>query len=351
MDIETYYEQAVELLQALIATPSYSREEDATADLLVKWLAARGITCSRKGNNVWATHFFSADKETLLLCSHHDTVRPAAGYTRQPFSPSIEDGCLYGLGSNDAGASLVALAATFLYLLRQGDARYNLVFAAVAEEEVSGPGGISLLLPELPELDCAIVGEPTQMQMAVAERGLLVLDCTCYGVAGHAARNEGENALYKALGDIQKLLSFQFEKKSELLGAVSLNVTGIQTENKAHNVVPDRCSYVVDVRVNECYTHEAVVDSIRQLVSAEVQPRSLRLRSSMIPLAHELVQKGLSLGMGYYGSPTLSDKALMPFPALKLGPGDSARSHTADEFIYLHEIRQAIRQYIELIKV
>ena len=350
MSIDTAYEQALDLLQALIAIPSYSREENATADLLVNWFAARGITCSRKGNNVWAQYIFSPGQETLLLCSHHDTVRPAAGYTKHPFSPFIEEGRLYGLGSNDAGASLVAMAATFLYLVQRGAARYNLVFAAVAEEETSGNGGISLLLPELPQLHCALVGEPTMMQMAVAERGLLVLDCTSCGVAGHAARNEGESALYKAVVAIQQLQELHFEKVSELLGAVSLNVTGIQTENKAHNVVPDRCTFMVDVRVNELYTHEAVLDRIRQTIDAEVQPRSLRLRSSMIPLKHELVQKGLSMGMGYYGSPTLSDKALMPFPALKLGPGDSARSHTADEFVYLQEIRQGIEGYIELIK-
>lgn len=348
--MEKWYKASHDLLKQLIATPSFSGEEDATATIIQKWLQANGVNCRRKGNNVYAHKIVDADKKTLLLNSHHDTVRPASGYTKDPFAPVVEDGKLYGLGSNDAGASLVALAVTFLYFAEQGHARYNLMFAATAEEEISGIGGINMLMQEMSQVDCAIVGEPTQMQMAVAERGLLVLDILSKGKAGHAARNEGVNALYKAMDDISKLKAIRFEKVSELLGATTLNVTGINTENKAHNMVPDTCSFIVDVRVNECYTLEEVLGIIKTTINADVKERSLRLRSTMIPLEHDLVQTGLSLGMKPYGSPTLSDKALLPFPALKLGPGDSARSHTADEFIYLHEIDDAIKKYIDLIK-
>jgi acetylornithine deacetylase len=267
-----------------------------------------------------------------------------------PFSPLEKDGKLFGLGSNDAGASLVALISVFLFFNERNDLKYNLVFAATAEEEISGKNGIEILLSQLPEINCGIVGEPTQMQMAVAERGLLVLDVTAKGVAGHAAREEGENALYKAITDIDWFRNHRFEKVSPLLGPVKMTVTVIETENKAHNVVPSQCRFVVDVRVNELYSFEEIITTIQQSVKAEVVPRSLRMRSTAISQDHPLVKAGLNLGRSCYGSPTTSDKALMPFTTLKMGPGDSARSHTADEYIYIDEINKGIALYIQLLK-
>jgi acetylornithine deacetylase len=290
-------------------------------------------------------------KPTILLNSHHDTVQPNKGYTKEPFQPVIEGDKLFGLGSNDAGACLVALMMSFLYFYLNQDMRYNLIFAATAEEEISGANGIQAALTHLPKIDFAIVGEPTLMQMAVAERGLVVMDCVAEGKAGHAAREEGDNAIYKAMKDISWINTFSFEKVSELLGPVKLSVTSISTENKAHNVVPAQCSYVVDARVNELYTLEEVVDIVQRNVQSKVAARSTRLKSSCISLDHPIVKAGLDLGKTFYGSPTTSDKALMPFPALKIGPGDSARSHTADEFVYLDEIRQGIEDYIKLLEV
>lgn len=346
----TKYEKAVALLQQLIATPSFSREEEATAGLLYKWFGQEGIVCQRSGHNIYAQNlYFDPGKPTLLLNSHHDTVKPAAGYTVDPFGALIQDGRLYGLGSNDAGASLVCLAAAFTHFYAEQDLPYNLIIALTAEEEISGFNGIAALLPELGKIDCALVGEPTQMQMAVAERGLLVLDITAQGQAGHAARNEGVNAIYEAMRAITWLQQYNFPKVSELLGPVSMQVTSIGTENKAHNVVPDTCSFVADIRINELYSHEEVLETIRQHIPCTVEARSMRLRSSVIAPDHPLVQAGRALGMNSYGSPTLSDKALMSFPALKIGPGDSARSHTADEFIDLHEIKTGIELYIALI--
>jgi acetylornithine deacetylase len=342
---------AITLLNELIATPSFSTEEDQTAGILTRFLAEKGVTASRVRNNVFAQNkFYDAAKPTILLNSHHDTVRPNAQYTRDPFAPGIADGKLYGLGSNDAGGCLVSLTATFLHFHEQPNLKYNLVLALTAEEEISGSNGIEYALSFLPKIDCAIVGEPTLLQLAVAERGLMVLDCTAHGKAGHAARNEGENALYKALQDIEWIRTWGFEKVSPLVGAVKMSVTVIETPNKTHNIVPAECRFVVDVRVNENYTFEEILDTIQSHIQSTVQCRSMRLRATGIAMEHPLVQSGLALGKKPYGSPTTSDKALMPFPALKVGPGDSARSHTADEFIYVSEIEEGIPFYIALLK-
>jgi acetylornithine deacetylase len=349
--MEDLFEKAIDLLKQLIAIPSFSKEEAGTADLLVSWLSEHRITSQRIGNNILArSKYFDATKPTVLLNSHHDTVKPAQGYTLDPFVPLMKGGKLYGLGSNDAGASLVSLIVTFLHFYNRQDLPFNLALAATAEEEISGMGGIRDVLPELENIDCAIVGEPTAMEMAVAERGLLVLDVYSKGISGHAARNEGTNAVYIAMDDMNWFRQYEFEKVSDLLGKVSMNVTVIETENKAHNVVPDLCKFTVDIRINELYTHEEVLAIIKEHIKSEIKPRSTHLKSSMIALNHPLVLSGSKAGMDYYGSPTLSDKALMPFPALKLGPGDSSRSHTANEFIYLHQIEEGISKYIKLIE-
>jgi acetylornithine deacetylase len=344
-------EECISLLKELIATPSFSREEDQTAGILCRFIGTKDIAHTRVGNNVFATNkYYDENKPTLLLNSHHDTVKPNPQYTKDPFLPVVEDGKLFGLGSNDAGGCLVSLLSAFLHFYDQQGLKYNFIFAATAEEEISGMGGIESILSYLPKIDCAIVGEPTLMQMAVAERGLMVLDCISYGKAGHAARNEGENAIYKAIKDIEWMRSFQFPKNSELLGPSRMNVTVIESENKAHNVIPAICKFVADVRINELYTFEEVLEIIKANVQSEIKPRSIRLRSTSIALDHPLVKAGSKLGRTYYGSPTTSDKALMPFPALKMGPGDSARSHTADEYIYVNEIREGIELYIQLLK-
>jgi len=349
-DLNILQKEAIEFLQELIKLPSFSKDEWQTASAITKYLAEKGLQVTRVSNNVLVSNkYFDDAKPTLLLNSHHDTVKPSNNFTKDPFTPLIEDGRLFGLGSNDAGGSLVALMTTFLHFYEQPDLKYNLVYAATAEEEISGANGIENALQYLPTIDCAIVGEPTLMQMAVAERGLVVLDCVAHGKAGHAARNEGDNAIYKALKDIEWIRYHQFEKVSNLLGPVKMSVTVIDSENKAHNVVPAQCKFVVDVRVNELYTLEEIVDAIKANVQSEVIPRSVRLKSSSISLEHPLVKAGLSLGRTYYGSPTASDKALMPFPALKLGPGDSARSHIADEFIFIEEIEEGIELYIQLL--
>jgi acetylornithine deacetylase len=356
-------EAVISLLKRLISLSSFSKEEDQTAAAIEAFLHDHHVTVERYLNNVWAKNrHYDAAKPTILLNSHHDTVKPNKGYTLDPFSPIEKDGKLYGLGSNDAGGALVSLLAVFLHFYDRQDMKYNFIYAATAEEEISGRNGIEGLLnapefllsigtpPEHPfEKWCAIVGEPTLMQMAVAERGLMVLDCTAQGRAGHAARNEGENALYKAIEDINWFQSYQFPRVSDLIGPVKMSVTVIETENKAHNVVPAQCKFVVDVRVNELYTFEEVLEVISGNVQCEVKPRSTRLRSSSIPVEHSLVRAGMKIGRTYYGSPTSSDKALMPFQALKIGPGDSARSHTADEFIYIEEIREGIELYIKLL--
>ncbi|WP_126972607.1 M20 family metallo-hydrolase [Gynurincola endophyticus] len=344
------YKEAVALLQQLIATPSFSKEENHTADIIEQFLQKKSVNVSRLENNVWAKNkYFNESKPTILLNSHHDTVKPNKGYTKDPFQAIEEEKKLFGLGSNDAGGCLVSLIAAFLHYYERKDLQYNLIIAASAEEEISGKNGIELLIPHLPPVSFAIVGEPTLMNMAIAERGLMVLDCTAEGIAGHAARNEGENALYKAMSDINWVHNFHFNRISPFLGPVKMTVTVIETENKAHNVVPAQCKFVIDVRVNELYTFEEILDTIRMNILSRVSPRSTRLRSSIIPLEHPVVQAGIKMGKSYYGSPTTSDKALMPFPALKIGPGDSARSHTADEFIYLEEIENGIKDYINLL--
>src|SRR5687767_1981487 len=343
-------EDAIDLLKKLVSTPSFSKQEEHTAEIIHKFLEGKNIEPKRAGNNVFSLNkFYDIEKQTILLNSHHDTVKPNPKYTKNPFEPVIENGKMYGLGSNDAGGSLVSLIAAFIHFNDRKDLKYNLVLAATAEEEISGNGGIELVLKYLPRIDFAIVGEPTRLQMAIAERGLLVLDCLANGVAGHAAREEGKNAIYMALKDIEWFRDYRFPEVSSLLGPVKMNVTVIETENKAHNMVPAECKFVIDVRVNELYSFEEVLDTIKKNVQSEVKPRSTRLRSTSISVDHPLVKAGLNLGRTYFGSPTSSDKALMPFPALKIGPGDSARSHTADEYIYVEEIKEGVDLYIQLL--
>lgn len=346
------YEDAVRLLKDLIATPSFSREEDGTAVVLTRFLEEHGVKPRRHLNNVWAVNrYFDPAKPSILLNSHHDTVKPNPQYTRDPFAPTVEDGKLFGLGSNDAGGCLVSLIAAFLHFYEREGLPYNIVLAASAEEEISGVNGIESILAQLPAIDFAIVGEPTKTDLAVAEKGLMVLDCVAHGKAGHAARDEGENALYKAMDDIAWFRNFRFPKVSDTLGPVKMSVTVIQTSNKAHNVVPAECSFVVDVRATDQYTLEEMLEIIRASVQCDVTPRSMRMRPSFIPAEHPLVQAGIGLGKQLYGSPTTSDQALIPATSVKVGPGDSARSHTADEFIYLDEIRQGIDTYIRLLSV
>ena len=348
--ISLLQQEAKQLLEKLIATPSFSKEEDKTADLIQDYLHQKKVKTERKKNNIWAINaHYDGAKPTLLLNSHHDTVRPNKGFTLDPFTPIEKDGKLYGLGSNDAGGCLVSLIATFLYYYDQSNLPFNIILVVSAEEEISGNDGIELALPLLPKIDFGIVGEPTLLEMAIAERGLLVLDVVATGKAGHAARAEGESALYKILPDIEWFRNFEFEKVSNLLGKVKMSVTVIETENKQHNVVPSTCKMVVDVRVNELYSFEEILEIIGKNVQSTVTPRSLRLRSTGIVIDHPLIQAGIALGKGYYGSVTTSDKALMPFPTLKMGPGDSARSHTADEFIFVKEIEEGINTYIQLI--
>ena len=349
-DVAILQANAIGLLKQLIATPSFSKEEDNSSALIRAFLETYEVKTEQYLYNIWAKNkSFDANKPTILLNSHHDTVKPNKGYTLDPFAAIENDGKLFGLGSNDAGGSLVSLISTFLYFYEKEDLKYNIVLAATAEEEISGHNGIEALLPQLGKIDFAIVGEPTQMQMAVAEKGLMVLDCIANGKAGHAAREEGENSIYKAITDIEWFNSYKFDKISNLLGPVKMSVTVIETDNKAHNVVPAQCKFVVDCRVNELYTFEEMLDTIKSNVQSEIKPRSTRLRSSAIALDHPLVKAGLKMGKNYYGSPTTSDKALMAFPSLKIGPGDSARSHTADEYIYIDEIKNGIDLYIQLL--
>lgn len=343
-------QQYITLLQQLISIASFSKEEKETADALAAFLEANKCVVQRKGNNVWAKNkYFHEKKPTLLLNSHHDTVKPNSAYTRNPFEATMEGDKLYGLGSNDAAGPLVALLATFLHFNERKDLPFNIIYAATAEEEISGKNGVESILSELGNVQLAIVGEPTLMKMTVAERGLLVLDCKANGIAGHAARNEGINAIYEAMRDMEWFRTFQFEKTSEWLDAVSMNVTMINA-GSAHNQVPAECDFVVDVRLNECYTHEEVLAIIRQHIKCEVKERSTRIKSSGIELTHPMVLAAKQLGIELYGSPTTSDMALMPWKCVKLGPGDSARSHSADEFIYISEIESGINTYIQLIE-
>jgi acetylornithine deacetylase len=345
------YNDALNLLKQLISTPSFSKEENDTADIIVRFFEEHHIPCSRVGNNIYAKNkYYDVNRPSILLNSHHDTVQPNKGYTIDPFTPIEKEGKLFGLGSNDAGGCLVSLIATFLNYYDKENVNHNVVFAASAEEEISGVNGIELVLPYLGNIDFGIVGEPTKLEMAVAERGLMVIDCIAPGKAGHAARKEGENALYNAVDDINWIRNYKFDKVSDLLGESRLTVTVIETENKQHNVVPSTCKYVIDVRVNELYTFEEILDALKQNLKSHFKPRTTRMKSTSIKLDHPLVKAGINLGKGYYGSPTTSDKALMPFPTLKMGPGDSARSHTADEFIYLSEIEDGIKTYIKMVE-
>lgn len=349
LNIDKLYADAIGLLKQLIATPSFSKEEQGSAGVIQHFLQSHNIKAERLMNNVWCKNlYFDAAKPTILLNSHHDTVKPNPAYTNDPFCPKEMDGKLYGLGSNDAGGCLVSLLSAFIHFYRRQDLKYNFIFAATAEEEISGFNGISALLPHLGKVDCAIVGEPTLMEMAIAEKGLIVLDCETKGIAGHAARNEGENAIYKSIKDIDWFATYQFEKVSELLGPVKMSLTMINAGSQ-HNVVPASCKYTVDIRVNECYTNEEIIEVVEKHVVCTVVPRSLCLRSTSIDEQHQLIQAGLQLGKKPFGSSTLSDKVFMTFPALKMGPGDSARSHTADEFIYLQEVKDGIETYIQLL--
>jgi acetylornithine deacetylase len=339
---------AIALLQQMIAIPSFSREEQAVADFLERYLEMKGYVVSRKENNIWMLSTgFDPQRPTILLNSHIDTVKPVSGWSRDAFSPIIENGKLFGLGSNDAGASVVSLLHAFFYLSSKQQS-CNLIFAASTEEEVSGSNGMESLLKELPKIDFAIVGEPTGMNLAVAEKGLMVLDCVSTGIAGHAARNEGDNAIYKAIEDIIWFENYRFDKTSDLLGEVKMTVTQINAGTQ-HNVVPDKCSFVVDVRSNEMYSNEEILAEIRSKINSQVNARSTRLSSTATPLNHSVVKRGLELNRTLFGSPTLSDQAIIPFPSVKIGPGESSRSHTADEFILLNEINEAIEIYIQLL--
>lgn len=350
MTAQQYTGEAVSLLSHLIATPSVSRDERRAADIMEEELVRCGFTPHREANNVWAIGPCQReDRPTLLLNAHIDTVKPVASYTRNPYEPSLEDGTLYGLGSNDCGGGLVSLLQVFRELSASERCPYNLVYLASAEEEVSGKDGISRALPLLPHIDVAIVGEPTGMQPAVAEKGLMVVDITAHGKSGHAARNEGVNAIYEALDDLCWIRSHRFDRVSRFLGPTKMQATVVNAGTQ-HNVVPDECKIVVDVRTNELYTNEEVFDIISNHCKSECRARSFRLHSSRIDLNHPLVERCVALGLQPFGSPTLSDQALMPFASLKLGPGQSARSHSADEYIKVSEIEHAIGLYLRLLE-
>ncbi len=344
-----YLEEVLNLLQQLISTPSFSKEENETASIIAQFFKQHRMQVERKGNNLWAKNLhYQSHLPTILLNSHHDTVKPASTWTTDPFVPLLEGDRLTGLGSNDAGAALVSLIATFLHYYSREDLPYNLIVAATAEEEISGANGIASILDELGDITLGIIGEPTEMQMAVAEKGLMVLDCYTRGKSGHAARKEGENAIYKALTDIAWFESYQFPEESPFLGPVHMMVTQIEAGTQ-HNVVPDTCHFVVDVRTTDVVNNQEALTIIEAHVQCEVKARSLRLNASGIGQEHPIVQQGTSLGLRSFGSPTLSDQALIPFPTIKIGPGDSARSHTAGEYILLSEMKEGIELYIQLL--
>ena len=352
MDIKQYTNEAVELLMELIKTPSVSREEAQAADILCDFIGKWGMPFQRIGNNVLIQEEIDPKKPTLLLNAHIDTVKPVATWTRDPFTPTIEGDRLYGLGANDCGGGLVSLLQVYRTLRSQTsqDKTYNLVYLASCEEEVSGANGFALALPHLPKIDVAIVGEPTGMQPAIAEKGLMVIDGVARGKSGHAARNEGVNAIYEALDDLVWLRDYRFKKESPLLGATKMTVTVINSGTQ-HNVVPDECHFVIDVRTNEYYQNEYLFAFLQKhMKKCELTARSFRLSSSHIPIGNPLVQKSIQMGMVPFGSPTLSDQALMPFNSMKLGPGESSRSHSADEFICISEIEKAIETYVDLIR-
>lgn len=349
--MEQLQKEVLELLQKLIATPSFSKEEDKTAEILNDFFLQKGIPTKRLQHNIWVKNkYFDDSKPTILLNSHHDTVKPNKEYSRGPFSPDIDGGILYGLGSNDAGGPLVSLAACFLHFYDRQDLQFNLVYAATAEEEISGKNGVEIVLPELGAIYFGIVGEPTKMDIAIAEKGLFVIDCIAHGKSGHAAREEGENAIYKALKDIEWFRTFEFPEESEMLGKVKMSVTIINA-GVQHNVVPESCQFTVDIRTTDKYNNEQALEIIRQHVACEVIPRSTRLNPSFAPKEHPIVQSGMALGRAIYASPTTSDQALMNgFSTFKMGPGDSARSHTAGEYIYIEEINKGIEIYIEMLE-
>lgn len=343
-----YTTEAVDLLRQLIATPSVSREEHAAADIMAHTIRSYGMDCQREANNIWSiAEGYDPDRPTLLLNAHIDTVKPVTTWKRDPFQPTLEDGILYGLGSNDCGGGLTTLLQVYRHLSSHRQS-YNLIYLATAEEEVSGADGARRVLPLLPKIDVAIVGEPTGMQPAIAERGLMVIDMTSRGKSGHAARGEGVNAINAMLDDLLWLRDYRFERESPLLGPTRMNVTMVNAGTQ-HNVIPDTCHAVIDVRTNEFYDNEAVFRFIREHVRSEVRARSFHLRSSHIAESHPLIQRCIAMGMKPFGSPTLSDQSLMPFASFKLGPGDSSRSHTADEFILVSEMENAITQYIRLL--
>lgn len=348
IDIEYYTSEATTLLNSLIGIPSLSREEEAAADFLQNYIEETGIMTGRSGNNIWCiSPMFDLNKPTILLNSHIDTVKPVNGWRKHPFTPKAENGKIYGLGSNDAGASVVSLFQAYRHLSTTEQA-YNLIFLASCEEEVSGKNGIESVLPQLPPITLGIVGEPTEMQPAIAEKGLMVLDVTATGKAGHAARNEGDNAIYKVLDDIAWFRDYRFEKESPLLGPVKMSVTVINAGTQ-HNVVPDKCTFVVDIRSNELYSNEDLFAEIKKHISCDAKARSFRLNSSRIDEKHPFVQTAVKMGRVPFGSPTLSDQALMSFASVKIGPGRSSRSHTAEEYIMLKEIEEAIGLYLELL--
>ena len=345
---EEYVSDAVELLKKLIATPSVSRNEKDAADIMEQTIRQYGFEPHREANNIWIIDpHYDESRPTLLLNAHIDTVKPVASWTRDPFSPDVEDGVLYGLGSNDCGGGLCSLLQIFRMLIQKPQ-HYNLIYLASAEEEVSGKDGITRALPLLPHIDLAIVGEPTGMNPAVAEKGLMVLDVIAHGKSGHAARNEGVNAIYEALDDMRWIRDYKFEKVSEFLGPTKMTLTVVNAGTQ-HNVIPDKCTMLVDIRTNEFYDNEEVFEFIRQHLKSEVKAHSFRLKSSRIDPEHPLIKKCVAMGMKPFGSPTLSDQALMHFPSFKLGPGESSRSHSANEFIRISEIRDAIAKYETLL--
>ena len=348
MTYEEYTQEAVELLSRLISTPSVSRNETEAADILADFIEKCGLPCQRIGNNLLVQDNIQKEKPTLLLNAHIDTVKPVTSWTRDPFKPTIEGDRLYGLGSNDCGGGLVSLLQVYR-ILQDKQLPYNLVYLASCEEEVSGQNGFSLALPHLPKIDVAIVGEPTGMQPAIAEKGLMVIDGIAKGKSGHAAREEGVNAIYEALDDLVWLRDYRFKKESPLLGATKMTVTVVNSGTQ-HNVVPDECRFVIDVRPNEYYQNEYLFAFLQKhMKKCELTARSFRLSSSHIDEQHPVIQRCRELGMTPFGSPTLSDQALMPFPSLKLGPGESRRSHSADEYIGISEIRKAIETYVDII--
>lgn len=351
MSIERLTENAISLLKNLIETQSFSQQEENTAKLIEAWFLENEIPFKRTKNNIWATNkYFDESKPTLLLNSHHDTVKPNSAYTKDPFKAIVNEGKLYGLGSNDAGGCLVCLLATFTNFYAQKNLKYNVVIVASAEEENSGPNGLNSMLSIIPHIDVAIVGEPTLMHLAIAEKGLVVLDAIVQGTPSHAAHPNNNNSIYNTIEVLQWFKDFKFEKTSEALGDVKMTVTQISAGSQ-HNVIPAHVDLVIDVRVNDAYSNQEIAAILQEKSPCtKITPRSLRLNSSSISTHHDLVKTGIAMGRETYGSPTLSDQAILTCQSLKLGPGDSTRSHSADEFIYLAEIEEGIRIYVELLE-